>query len=76
MNFYSADYAALIQQLKQDYNAQTCPVLAFGGSYGGMLSAWFRLKYPHIVDGALAASAPILQFYNTGVTEWIYSEVF
>jgi hypothetical protein len=27
-----------------------------------VLASWFRLKYPHIAIGALASSAPILQF--------------
>ncbi|KAK0088072.1 hypothetical protein PV325_013260 [Microctonus aethiopoides] len=62
-----ADYVDLIEYLKSDPRMINSPVIAFGGSYGGMLSAWFRMKYPHIIQGAIAASAPILQF--TGITD-------
>lgn len=57
-----ADYAALIIDLKKNLTAEDSPVVVFGGSYGGMLAAWFRLKYPHVAIGALASSAPILYF--------------
>ncbi|XP_015610590.1 lysosomal Pro-X carboxypeptidase [Cephus cinctus] len=61
-----ADYIDLINYLRSDTKTKHSPVIVFGGSYGGMLSAWIRMKYPHIVQGAIAASAPILQF--SGVT--------
>ena len=48
-----ADFAKVIKGYKTD------KVIAFGGSYGGMLSAYMRYTYPHLIYGALAASAPI-----------------
>lgn len=66
-----ADYAKLIYELKNTiYDAKYSPVIAIGGSYGGMLAAWMRMKYPNAVAGALAGSAPILQFpseYDCGL---------
>ena len=52
-----ADYAILIGYLKKGVgngtvpSATSAPVIAFGGSYGGMLASWFRIKYPHVVVG-------------------------
>ncbi|KAI2800141.1 hypothetical protein BLOT_014051 [Blomia tropicalis] len=58
-----ADYAEFVTEFKQHTpGARDSPVIVIGGSYGGMLASWMRMKYPHIVIGALAGSAPILQF--------------
>lgn len=54
-----ADYADLILHLKYTLpGAEKSAVIAFGGSYGAMLAAWMRLKYPHLVDGALSSGGP------------------
>lgn len=61
------DYVQLIKTIKaSNPNYADSPVIAFGGSYGGMLASWMRMKYPHVIYGAHAASAPILFF--TGAT--------
>src|SRR5690606_24326369 len=35
-----------------------------GGSYPGNMAAWFRLKYPHVTDGSIGSSAPLLAQEN------------
>lgn len=51
-----ADFAELLNFLNPRSKR---PVIAMGGSYGGRLAAWMRLKYPHILIGSLASSAPL-----------------
>ncbi|CAI9272301.1 unnamed protein product [Lactuca saligna] len=40
------------------------PWFVFGVSYAGALSAWFRLKFPHLTCGSLASSAVVNAVYN------------
>ena len=57
------DFVEFIKDIKQTH-CPDCKVIVFGGSYGGMLASWMRMKYPHVVDMAHAASAPIYYYRN------------
>lgn len=56
------DYVELIKHIRYEFKAMERPCIVFGGSYGGMLAAWLRMKFPATFQGALASSAPLVYF--------------
>eukprot|EP00536_Pseudo-nitzschia_multiseries_P004687 jgi/Psemu1/188547/e_gw1.79.113.1 len=67
------DAVALLEHVRKDLGCSSsrendpststyCPVITVGGSYPGFLSAFARILFPHVVDMAYAASAP-MKFY-------------
>ncbi|KAJ8955716.1 hypothetical protein NQ318_008588 [Aromia moschata] len=71
-----ADFVFLINDLQKNYAnpevLEKLPVIAFGGSYGGMLAAWQKMKYPNSILGAIASSAPIWQFKGQNPCDSFY----
>ena len=43
------DYINLMQHIREKYKMKKSPVVTFGGSYGGMLAAWLRMRFPNHV---------------------------
>jgi pimeloyl-ACP methyl ester carboxylesterase len=67
------DLAYFQRHLRNEKNWQG-KWIAFGGSYPGSLSAYYRLKFPYLVAGSLASSAPVMAKedffeYDTHVTK-------
>lgn len=58
------DYVDLVKFVRTEYQMEDKACIVFGGSYGGMLAAWLRIKFPQTFQGSLAASAPFLYFKN------------
>ena len=57
-----ADIASFITgYLRPTFNlTRANKLVTFGGSYPGVLSAWTRLRLPHLVHAALSTSSPVL----------------
>lgn len=58
------DAAYFIEYLSSKLSLTDSKWIVFGGSYSGSLAAWFRAKYPHLVVGAIASSAPVEAIIN------------
>ncbi|KAH6941279.1 hypothetical protein HPB50_015468 [Hyalomma asiaticum] len=57
-----ADYAHLLVWIMENIGGgKPRPVVAFGGSYGAMLAAWMRVKYPYFVTAKVVSRTwPVL----------------
>ncbi|XP_052868408.1 putative serine protease K12H4.7 [Anopheles cruzii] len=55
-----ADLAHFVVEMRRTIpGAEKSGVIMTGGSYSATMVAWFRQKYPHLINGAWASSAPV-----------------
>lgn len=60
-----ADLAHFIQHVKATTpDLKNSGVIVVGASYSATIATWARLKYPHLINGAWASSAPLLAKVN------------
>ncbi|XP_001868269.2 putative serine protease K12H4.7 [Culex quinquefasciatus] len=56
-----ADLAHFVEEMRRTIpGAENSKVIMVGGSYSATMVVWFRQKYPHLVNGVWASSAPLL----------------
>uniref|UniRef100_A0A182VVY5 Serine protease K12H4.7 n=1 Tax=Anopheles minimus TaxID=112268 RepID=A0A182VVY5_9DIPT len=64
-----ADLAHFVVEMRKTIpGAANAGVIMIGGSYSATMVSWFRQKYPHLVNGAWASSAPV--FAKVEFTEY------
>lgn len=68
-----ADCVAILQHVRMQAPGGH-PVMAFGGSYGGMLAAAIRLHYPTVINASLASAGPVYMVGEVANSTW-YDEV-
>eukprot|EP00048_Salpingoeca_helianthica_P006316 m.97166 g.97166 ORF g.97166 m.97166 type:complete len:498 (+) comp13967_c3_seq3:1862-3355(+) len=64
-----ADYIEIINHVASSFPTRP-PVIVFGGSYGGLLSAALRIHYPGIVNASIASAAPMYQLGEVLNSTW------
>lgn len=64
-----ADLAHFVVEMRKTIpGAEKSGVIMIGGSYSATMVSWFRQKYPHLINGAWASSAPV--FAKVEFTEY------
>ena len=59
-----AEFIGFVKETSAHGVGRRNPWFTIGGSYPGAMSAWFRYKYPHLTEGALASSAVVHAILN------------
>jgi thymus-specific serine protease len=72
-----ADLAFFIRDVvKSQKKFADSKIILYGGSYAANMVLWFKQRYPHLVLGTVASSAPILAKVDyTGKNIFIFIEV-
>jgi len=54
-----SDLSMFISAMNDKHSLHNRKWIVFGGSYPGSLALWAKLKFPHLITGAVSASAPL-----------------